>query len=146
MKSSIVVSVLFTMIILPPSVFAGSTNIKNNVDIDVNGGSSNVNVGINNNVNTSGSPDTQKSSSKTNVEINQTGQGSSKVKINYKEWGLNGPGNISVSEENGINITESPTPTSTDSAESDEKAKNAIELLIAQLKDLIEKLKAIFKL
>lgn len=141
MKFSVLITILSIIFILTPNALANTANIKNDVSIKSNGESSNVDVDINNNVNTTNSTKTSQSS-KTNVEIDQTGEGTSKVKINDKEWSLSGPGNISVSE--GTSSSENPSTIS--ASENQQETKNAIQKLIAQLESLIEKLKSLFKL
>lgn len=141
MKSTALVFILSIILFLTPSIFASNTSVKNNVDIDVNGGGSNVNVDINNNFKTSSQ--TVKSSSKADVNINHKGEGSStsNVSVNGKNWHLEGPGKISVSEG-----TSSSSPTSVNSATENQETKNAIEKIIKQLENLILKIKLIFKL
>jgi hypothetical protein len=96
-------------------------------------------VYINNNVNT-GYDSYSSSQTNTRVEIHQEGEGTTSVKINGKEWKLEGPGNISEEEyydsDNSAtnddtssptqesveptqtpSETSSPTPTGEDSAE-----------------------------
>ncbi|OGE14390.1 hypothetical protein A3F00_04575 [Candidatus Daviesbacteria bacterium RIFCSPHIGHO2_12_FULL_37_11] len=148
MKLSVLITTLSVIFIFIPNALANT--VTNDVSIKSNGGSAKVNVDINNNINTSSSTNIQESSSKTNVEINQTGDGTSKVKINDREWSLSEPGNISVSEEN-VSPTSTLSPTISQSTNSavnsdDNKSKNAVEILINQLEDLIEKLKSLFRI
>ena len=133
------------MFIAVPSVFASVTN---EVNIQSSGGTSTVKV---NNQMGSNTNSTNTSSSKTNVEIHQTGEGTSKVSINGKEWKLEGPGDISVSEESSPNpsSTASPSATATPSATPDsndtkEDQKNIITQIIKSLQQLIERLKKLF--
>ena len=144
MKLSVLITTLSVIFIFIPNALANT--VTNDVSIKSNGGSAKVNVDIN----TSSSTNIQESSSKTNVEINQTGDGTSKVKINDREWSLSEPGNISVSEEN-VSPTSTLSPTISQSTNSavnsdDSKSKNAVEILINQLEDLIEKLKSLFRI
>lgn len=82
-------------------------------------------VYINNNVN-SGYNSYSSSQTNTKVEIHQEGDGTSSVKINGKEWKLEGPGDITVNESSGSDDSDasslivqkdevSPTPTETPS-------------------------------
>lgn len=105
MKKSAIFSALFLFFALAPFAYA---SVKSNVNVDQNGGDSSVNVKISNNVNTSGSTTVEKTS-ETKIRINQTGNGTSEVKINGETWKQEGPGTISVNES----LTSSPTPTPT---------------------------------
>lgn len=69
-------------------------------------GGSSVNVKINNSLN-SGNSTSYHSSTSTKVNINQEGEGTSEVKINGKEWKVEGPGDINVNESSET----SPAPT-----------------------------------
>lgn len=122
---SISLLILLTLLIAVPTVLASVTN---DVNIKSSGGSS-----------------------KTNVEIHQTGEGTSKVTINGKEWKLEGPGNISVSETSSPNPTSSPTqsPTSSPQAspyspEADTQTKGLVNQIIKILEQAIERLKDLF--
>lgn len=88
-------------------------NINNNVKINATGENSSVEVNIKNNVNTKGTTTTPTSETSTSVNISQTGEGTSLVKINGKEWKLEGPGEINVKES--FNSSSNPSPTITPS-------------------------------
>lgn len=76
-----------------------------------NTGNSSSEVRIINQVNTGGTSTTSTTTTEgsTNVEIHQTGEGTSSVTVNGKEWKLEGPGDISVQE--GSVGAQTPTPT-----------------------------------
>lgn len=69
----------------------------------VGAGESKVNVSVSN-------------QSRTDVYINQTGQGTSSVKVNGKEWKLEGPGEIKVNESTSSQATPSPQNSASPSA------------------------------
>lgn len=136
-------SLLFILILLivVPTVFASVTN---EVNIQSSGGSSTVKINNQMGANTTS---TQTTSTKTNVEINQSGEGTSKVNINGKEWKLEGPGNISVSEESTPKPTSSPSAspsTSPSPSASSEVQKNVITQIIQALQKLIARLQNLF--
>lgn len=125
-----------------------SASITNEVNINSSGGTSTVKINnqLGTNTNSTTTP-----TSKTNVEINQTGEGTSKVTINGKEWKLEGPGNITVSEESTPKPSSSPsasasaTPSASPSTdELDEQQKNIIAQIIKALQQLIERLQNLF--
>lgn len=60
-------------------------------------GDSSVNVNIHNSVNI-GNSSQSSSKTETKVNISQEGEGTSSVKVNGKEWKLEGPGKINVNE------------------------------------------------
>ena len=140
MKLTAILILFVINLLATPAVFA---SIINDVNIKSSGESSKVDVKIDNKVNTGNSfVSTKTASSKTSVEINQTGEGTSEVNINGKQWKLEGPGNISAPEE-----TLSPSPTSTPAAiptsipdQVEKEIRNQIEQIIGKLKDLLDKL------
>ena len=76
-------------------------NISNRVRVESSGGTSSVK--INNQLGSNTNSNTSNTSTSTKVEIDQSGEGTSEVSVNGKEWKLEGPGTISVDENSGIN-------------------------------------------
>ena len=93
-------SFAFALLFLSTST-ADAETIKNSVKVTANGSNANANINISNNINTSSNTSNYSNSqSKTNIYINQSGEGTSSVKINGEEWKLEGPGEINVNENN----------------------------------------------
>ncbi len=119
-KAAIVVSAIL-FVSTSSVVGANNANIDNKVKVNANGDSTSVNIDIKNNVNTDSNSTTHKESS-TNIHISQDGEGTSSVKVNGKEWKLEGPGEINVNEKDtegdGLSPTTvdepSPTPEQSD--------------------------------
>src|SRR3989338_2068165 len=110
MKFTAFIVSFFIFSLLASPVSAG---IINNINVSSQGGESRVNVRVNNISNSSVSSYTQ-STSRTKINIEQSGEGTSEVKVNGKEWKLEGPGEISVDETSTPNPTpptSTPTPT-----------------------------------
>ena len=109
MKIFFLILAIFAFLSAPSIVYA---IIKNEVRVNSNtdGGDTSVKVNINNDVNTSGS--TQESS-QTNVNIHQSGEGTAQVKVDGKEYSLEGPGDLSVNENSGSSSSNSPSATPT---------------------------------
>ncbi|KKQ77299.1 MAG: hypothetical protein UT00_C0015G0010 [Parcubacteria group bacterium GW2011_GWA1_38_7] len=101
-SSILALNILF----LFPSVVFGS--VSTNVSAESTGGVSSIKVNVNNNVNVKNDETFVSSDTTTKVLINQTGEGTSSVKINGKEWNLEGPGTISFDESSS---GQEPTPT-----------------------------------
>jgi predicted aldo/keto reductase-like oxidoreductase len=109
---------IFFLLVSTTDLYA---SISNKVNVESSGGNSSVK--INNNVNTgSDSYSSEEGSTSTKVEIHQSGEGTSEVNINGKEWKLDGPGDISV-EEN----TDSSDNSEVKSMESEENTENKQE-------------------
>jgi hypothetical protein len=162
MKNSAIpafVILLLLSVFLVPQVSAGTTSINNHVTSRSNsqGGTSEVNVNISNQANTNsnnGSEDNEVSEN-TSVHISQDGDGESSVKINDKEWKLNGPGEINVQNGNSVTKTPKPTssptdtptssptssPTASPSGEPEEQNEDGFNGLIEMLENLLNKFK-----
>lgn len=140
MKNIATLTFLLTLLILAPQV---SAEIRNNVSVRANsqGGESNVNVKVDNNVNSS-SQNTISSQTKTDVHISQSGEGKSQVTINGKEYKLEGPGELNIS-----NSTASPSPTlspsasPTSSPQIQEETKNQLNKIMELLQQIFTLLK-----
>lgn len=131
MKIPAVVLVFICLLSLRTIVQAAITN---EIRAESSGGS--VSVEVNNQVNTGNySKTTTTTTGKTNIEIHQTGDGTSSVNINGKEWKLEGPGDISVQEDGAVNATRTPTPTAPIEEQEQE------ETLFESLRENLEKLK-----
>lgn len=90
---------IFTLAALLFSVpnTANAYNIVNDVTAEATGDGANVNVRINNSLGQQSTTSYTKSNT-TSVHISQTGDGESSVVINDKEWKLDGPGEINITE------------------------------------------------
>ena len=75
----------------------------------------------------------------TNVSISQTGEGTSSVKINGKEYRLDGPGEIKVNESSG-----SPTPTPPTTAELTKADQETIVKFMEMIRELISRIREMF--
>ena len=89
-----------------------------------------MNVYIQNNVNTGKSINSSTSKTRTKVDIQQDGNGTSSVTVNGKEWKLDGPGEIHMDENSDSNDSTEPTPTVT--PEPEESPTPTPEVLSAQ--------------
>lgn len=135
------------LLFLFPSVVLGS--ISTNVSAESTGGDSSVKVNINNNVNVKNNETSISSDTTTKVLINQTGEGTSSVKINGKEWNLEGSGTISVDDSNN-DQEPTPTPESEETAfpkpqaetENIDETKSFPEIIFDQM---VETIKDFFK-
>lgn len=93
-KTAISLMYLF-FVLSTPNAFASESHVE--VHTDVNTGNSS----------------TTTSTTKTDIDINQTGDGKSEVKVNGKEYKVDGPGQLSVHD--GKTTISSPNPTQTPS-------------------------------
>jgi hypothetical protein len=155
--SALLVSTLITLNLILASPTLAS--IRNEVNIKSNGGGENT-VRIENKTSSQTSTTQLKSSTKTNVEIHQDGEGTSTVKVNDKEWRLDGPGDISVSEDSTSTspkpttsstpspspiVSPSPSPSSSSIPEQiEQQIKSEFEDVIEAFKDLMDNLKNLF--
>jgi hypothetical protein len=158
--SALIVSAVITLNLILASPTLAS--IRNEVNIKSNGSGENT-VRIENNTGSQNNTTQFKSSTKTNVEIHQDGEGTSTVKVNDKEWKLEGPGDISVTEES--NSSSKPTATPIPSAsptvlpspsaspnpspssipeQIEEQIKSEFQEMIEVFKDLMNNLKDLF--
>ncbi|KKU64275.1 MAG: hypothetical protein UX87_C0007G0015 [Candidatus Amesbacteria bacterium GW2011_GWA1_47_16] len=86
----------------------------------------------------------------TNVSISQTGEGTSSVKINGKEYRLDGPGEIKVNESSGTDptgsptATTSPTPTPPTTAELTKADQETIVKFMEMIRELISRIREMF--
>lgn len=123
--------VYFCLVFLISAPNVSASTINNEVNIKSSGGSSSVK--IDNNVNTGSNTQTSQTS-KTSVEIHQTGEGTSNVNINGKQWQLKGPGDISVSEStpatNSPAVTPNPGPSLNPLTFSENLIKKRVEQII----------------
>lgn len=105
-------TLLFITILFVTSIASVKADISNDVNVnsESKSGDSSVDVNINNQVNTDNNINSASSETNTKVEIHQEGEGTSQVKVNDKEWVLEGPGDISVNESGESAFT--PTPLS----------------------------------
>lgn len=101
---------------IPALTFILSLFLVFSMDVQASTGGSSVKVKINNKVNSDSS--SFRSSSRTNVNIHQEGEGTSQVTINGQEWKLEGPGDINVNQDSTptpdnptASPTQIPTPT-----------------------------------
>lgn len=126
MKHAALLSVLF-FILSSSSVNAGINN-KVNIESDSRSGDTGVRVNINNQMGTGQTSTSVKSQN--SIRIHQSGEGTSKVKINGEEYELVGPGDLEVNdsfdnstsevEQNSTTdptITEAPNPEEEDGQE-----------------------------
>jgi len=143
-------SLLFAGILLlfpVPSVYA---SIRNEVHASSTGGNSSVRVQVNNQVNTGNSTTTTTTTGKTNVEIHQTGDGTSSVSVDGKEWKLEGPGDISESVGSEESATPTPdgspsaTPTPTDSEQETQGFVEALKENLENFKEALQNLMSLF--
>ena len=145
-KTAFGVLSLTLLLVLVPSVL--SANIQNDVDIESSGGSSNVDVKIDNKVNTgSQKTTTTTQTSKTNIDIEQSGEGHSEVTINGKKYSVDGPGSLHVTNS----ATPSPSPTaapssSPTSSQSDDGSASISAEITKQLEEVKSLLQKIFSL
>lgn len=100
-------------------------------------GESSVNVSVSNHTGNSTST-SYTSEGKTDVYINQTGEGTSSVKVNGKEWKLEGPGEIKVNEGTET-VENTPNPSPTDTA-SPSATVAPTEVDSAEVKNFLEKI------
>lgn len=107
MKIPAILFLAAILLTIPTTVLA---SIRNEVYAKSSGGDSSVNVEVNNEVNTGSSYTSTTTTGTTNVEIHQTGTGTSTVRVNGKEWKVEGPGDISVSEGSNGKMTPTSTP------------------------------------
>lgn len=153
MKSS---AIMLSLFLLFSAVRSVDANILNDIKAKSAGNGSSVHVEINNSVNTN-SKNKSGSSSKTDtkVDISQEGEGTSSVKINGKEWKLEGPGEIHVNNDDTASTTpaatdepkaspsptdvESPTPTPDEGQQ--KNAGNIFEMLRETLRKIFTNLK-----
>lgn len=99
MKKPVFISILLSCLALIPPVFASTGNSGATVKIDTSVNSQNNSIAT--------------VWSETRVNINQTGDGTSEVRINGQTWKQEGPGTISVNQSSSS--TSSPSPTSSPS-------------------------------
>lgn len=105
----LLLSVLFYLIFASDA----NANVYNNIRAESSsgeGGNASVNININNNINTGSSSYTSTSKTDTKIDLQQGGNGTSTVKINGKEWKLDGPGEIHVDENSSPSNASTPTP------------------------------------
>lgn len=135
--------VALNLLFLFPSIVLG--NVSTNISAESTGDDSSVKVNINNNVNAKNDETFVSTDSTTKVLINQTGEGTSSIKINGKEWKLEGPGNINVNESNDDqdpttppqpDETQSPEPQ--DETEKLEETKSFPEAIFDQIMETIQ--------
>lgn len=136
---------IFSLILLgAPAAFASTANIDNNISAKSSGGNSSVNVNVNNEVNT-GSQNTTSSQTNTKVDIEQSGEGHSSVKINGKEYKVDGTGSLHINEP-GSSSNPSPTPTinpspsSSSSSNSESSISGNITKQLEEVKSLLQRL------
>lgn len=73
--------------------------VENSIHINTNGSDAQVSVDVQNSVGgNTGSEGTSRTDSNTSVEIHQSGDGKSTVTVNGKEYSVDGPGDLSVTE------------------------------------------------
>lgn len=139
MKLAALLLVFSLFILLTSSTqAANSANITNAVSARANGTDSSVTVDISNNVNTGNNSTSYTSEGTTTVDISQSGNGTSRVVINGKEWLLEGPGEIHVDENSDSNTeatpsltpptSETPTPTPAVLGTTDDNANTPVTL------------------
>ena len=138
MKFPAVVVAIFAL--LTVSSEASAASVRVNVNNDINSGFNSYS-----------------SETRTKVNISQDGEGTSSVKVNGKEWSLEGPGEISVDESSDSNSsptlspTENPTntptqipssesPTPTDGEELDSAPEEIHEFPALLFKEMVENL------
>ena len=80
-----------TVLLLSMSIFLTSAHL-------VMAGDSSVNVQINNSLNTKNTT-SYSSETKTKIDIEQSGNGTSEVKVNGKEYKVEGPGELHINEK-----------------------------------------------
>ena len=123
--------------------FASTTNNVKASSSSGNGGNSSVKVDIKNNVNTGSSTNSVNGTTTTNVDIDQTGSGTSEVTINGKTWKQEGPGSITVSESSsssGLTPTiQSPTPSIANEKDSTQN-EGFFDRLFASIKSFFSKI------
>lgn len=141
-KTTLGVLNLILLFVLVPVVL--SANIQNDVDIESLGGSSNVDVKIDNKVNTGNQKTTTMTqTSKTNIDIEQSGEGHSEVTINGKKYSVDGPGSLHVSDP-GSKSSPSPTIAPSSSASS-QPSDNGSALVSAEIAKQLEEVKSLLQ-
>ncbi len=152
-----IAAILLTTIFLLNLAKIANASIDNYVKAKATGENASVKVNIKNNVNTGSNTSSYQSETNTKVNISQTGEGTSSVTVNGKEWKLEGPGEINVNESSDSTSsdtqnsepTNTPAPTSEPEpdvlSDTDENSPTTFSEMIRQkIKDLKESVWALF--